>query len=412
MKRKFIPSILLALSSQFSLYAQQVMVAGPGAVITVQSNASMYVEGGIALDDHSKLYNEGSLTVSKTGTAAADFIEAGSSPYNHGNGKIIFSGAGVQKMHSTNQFGQIEINNGGLYLGSDANALRWVLNTGNINTGSYSAIVLSADADALIAGSGNEGFAHSWVNGNLRRYVDPKNVNSYFLPVGNIDKPFPARMDDLSANPLSGIRFINASFQSISGDDRGLKIAMPGKACTSVNETGVWQIVPDGVPVGGNYGLTFFTSGFNLLNSLEYAIVNRPAASYQAADWMIPVGEPLTGLPASDLARKKITSFGQFGIGVITRILPAISYTDPLGSKSLRVYPNPVVDNTFYIEYSGSALSAVKLLGTDGRMVACNYLVKKQGHVKVTLPAFLAKGIYTLEVETEKGLQSILISLQ
>ena len=80
--------------------------------------------------------------------------------------------------------------------------------------------------------------------------------------------------------------------------------------------------------------------------------------------------------------------------------------------SSLRVFPNPVTNNGFFVQYSGMKINEVKLVASDGKRVPCNFNLQKSNLLRISLPAFLARGIYTLQLETDKGLQSTLINLQ
>ena len=402
----------LSFCGQIPVHAQQTMVVSRGSVVTVQSGADMYISGGINLDDQSKLFNEGTVTISNPGSTTIDFKDISTTSYRYGSGKFIFAGQGNQRLLSANQFGQIEINNGGLDLASDISSGYWTLNSGKINTGSYFVIVGSADGDAISAGQFNEGFSKSWINGKMRRFVNPSATNSYLFPVGDYSKVNIAMMNDLSNHPLTGIRFINASFTSRSGNDGGLNISLPGKTCTGVCNGGVWHLQPNADPTSGHYSLQLFINGFTGLENKEFSIINRPDASVNAAEWLIPSGDPVAGNSSLYVSRNRLSSFGQFGIGIITRVTPVISNTETGKTNSLKVYPNPVIDKEFYVEYKGGKINGLKLIAGDGKIVACNFNLQKSGQLRVTLPFLLAKGIYTLQIDTENGLHSTLISLQ
>ena len=402
----------LTFCSQLPLLAQQTMLVSRGSVVTVQSGATMYINGGLNLDDQSKLFNEGNITVSSSGNTTADFKDISTSSYRYGSGKFEFTGLGNQRLLTANQFGHIEINNGGLDLASDITSGYWTLNSGKINTGPYFAIVSSADEDAVRAGLVNEGFTRSWINGNLRRYINSSTVNRYLFPVGDHSEVNMAIMNDLSNHPLTGIRFINASFTPKPGNDGGLKINMPGKTCTGVCSGGVWHLQPDADLAGGHYSLQLFINGFTGLENKEFSIINRPDASVNAIEWLIPSGDPGASNSGLYISRNRISSFGQFGIGIISRVVPVISYTEAGKTNLLKVYPNPVIDKEFYVEYTGGKINGLKLISGDGKIVACNFNLQKAGQVKVSLPFLLAKGIYTLQIDSENGLHSTLISLQ
>ena len=413
MKRVTLCLSLLSICN-FSLYAQETVVAASGSSIAIASNGSMYVSGGMVLADNSQLTNDGIVTLDKTVTAKADFTDHTTTAYNYGIGKFVFSGFGTQNILSANRFNQIEVNNNGLDLLSDIQSNNWNLKTGLINTNNFYAIAISTNASAVQADVLNDGFTKSWINGNLRRYIDPVKVNNYLFPVGDAIKLNMAEMNDLSANPLKGVQYINASFGYKPGNDRGLNINQYNKTCVAINNSGVWHLVTDAVPAYGNYNLKLYLNGFTGLGNGEYNILQRPDASASAAEWMLPVGNNVQFAGTTDryISKNNIAVFGQFGIGIITTVAPVAGYTETKNETALKVYPNPVINNEFYVQYIGTKVNSLTLVASDGKIVACNFNLQKADQLKVTLPVFLAKGIYTLRLNTNTGLQSTLINLQ
>ena len=401
----------LLIISQFELRAQESLVASTGSVITVESGAGLFITGGIEMQKNSTLYNDGSIAISKTSTAAADFTDHNDKVYSYGTGKFIFAGTGSQNIFSVNRFGLIEVNNSGLNLMSDIRANNWYLKSGKVTTGNFYAIVSGTDEDAIQAGISNSRFSLSWINGNLRRYINPVAFNRYLFPVGDDAKVNMAELDNLSYKPLTGLQYVDASFGAKPGNDAGLNIRTANRYCASVSNGGVWRLVTDAVPSGGNFDLKLFVDGFKGLENKELGILQRPADSYMASAWTLPAGNSL--FAADRLGRyiseNNLSKFGQFGVGIISMVTPVTSYVK---DASLKVYPNPVIDNQFYVEYNGIKVNAVKLLAADGKTVACNFKIQKSNQLKVSLPVFMAKGIYTLQLDTDNGLQSTKINLQ
>ncbi len=109
-------------------------------------------------------------------------------------------------------------------------------------------------------------------------------------------------------------------------DSSFLKMA---RRMPSSNTAGVWHLTPDMEPTGGKYDLLLTTSGFSSLMDNQFAILERPDASSNAVDWMVPAGSSLpaagTGgrTVASGIARRNsLSAFSQFGIGMTATPLP------------------------------------------------------------------------------------------
>ena len=414
MKRVSVCLFVLFIGFQINIYAQEAVVAASGSAITVQSGSSMYIGGGMSLADNTILINDGSITLDKSEKGMADFTDHNANTYSYGNGKFVFTGSGIQHILSTNRFNQIVVNNAGLDLLSDVQSNDWLLGSGIINTHGFYVIAASANIDALQADLSNDRFTRSWINGNLRRYIDPVNINSYIFPVGDAKKMNMAEMDNLSADPLRGVQYINASFVPRPGNDGGLNINMPNKTCVAVNNAGVWHLETDAASSDGHYNLKLYLNGFSGPGNNEFMIIQRPNASGNAADWVLPAGKDpqIVGTTERYASKNDISVFGQFGIGLITMVSPVISYTETKKDNSLKVYPNPVINNEFYVQYTGAKVNSLILVAADGKKVACIFNQQKSGQLKVNLPVFLAKGIYTLQLDTDSGLRSKLISLQ
>ena len=313
------------------LQAQDVIKVQNGASITVQNGADIVVLGGIALDNGSSLVNNGSITLKQNGVSgAANWTDNSISSYNHGTGKVVFNGNGGHSFISANSFERIEVDaSGHLTLGSNIQSNKWYLTNGKINTSSFAAIALASTALAVEADAANTNFANSWFNGNLRRYINPALVNQYVFPVGDATRANRAVMDNLTANPLNNLTYINASFGPKPGNDVGLVAAENGQGYVSVNNGGVWYLTPDAVPASGTYDLQLYFNGFTGLIDNSFGILRRPDASSNAADWSAPAGSNLPAnnnpgrLVSSGFARRNaIGSFSQFGIANLSVPLP------------------------------------------------------------------------------------------
>ncbi len=356
-------------------FAQDVLFAGNGAVITVQNGATLFANGGINLQNNSSLNNAGTITIARTAATTADFTDNSSTAYNYGIGQFVFTGSGgTQSANSINQFGRIQVDNTGLNLLSNINASTWILKSGKINTSAFIAIANSTAANAVQADITNIGFANSWINGNLTRYISPATVNNYQFPVGDATKVNLAEMDNLLAIPLTGVNYITASFGPKPGNDIGLNVSELGTAYMAINNGGVWHLSPDANPASGVYDLKLFFNGFTGLADNAFGILRRPDASANAIDWIVPVGSvlPAAGTLGRTVAgtyarRNNISTFSQLGIGTSSAPLPLqlISFTATKKDKTvlLQWITNNEINTSHFELYRSEASGSMQYLG-------------------------------------------------
>jgi Secretion system C-terminal sorting domain len=319
-------------ASQINLQAQDVVKIQNGAVVTVQSGAEVVVQGGVSLDNGSTVVNSGTIRLKQNGGAgAADWTDATVTPYSYGAGKVIFNGTGGHFVNSRNTFGQVDVDAAGnVTLGGDLNTNKLYLISGKVNTTpAFKAIVLDNAQLAVDADPTNTNFANSWVNGNLRRYLSTATVNNYEFPVGDAAKVNRAVLTNLTASPLNNLNYIDASFGAKPGNDVGLIATENGSPYVAVNNGGVWYLTPDAVPSAGAYDALLYFNGFAGLSDNSFGILKRPTSSVLAVDWIKPAGSvlPANNQPGRTVAagyarRNNITSFSQFGIGLLSGVLP------------------------------------------------------------------------------------------
>jgi len=326
------------------LSAQDLLKATNGSVISLQSGAVFFINGGVNLVDGSRISNAGTITVQKTASGSADFTDNTGNPYNYGGGGFVLSGTGAQTIKSPNQFERIDVSNAGLNLASNIKANSWYLKSGVVNTGTFTAIATSGAATAVQADASNTNYSNSWINGTLQRFITPATVNGYLFPMGNATKTNMAEMDNAAAGPLTGVSSITASFGPKPGNDNGLNVSESGTPYSIVNDGGVWYLTPDANPTGGAYNLKLYINNFPGLTDNSFGILDRPLASSDASDWIVPAGSslPASGSPGRTVAggyalRNNISSFSQFGIGMSVTPLPLdlLSFTALKKDKSV-----------------------------------------------------------------------------
>ncbi|MEO5564108.1 MAG: T9SS type A sorting domain-containing protein [Chitinophagaceae bacterium] len=395
MKQQFLftCAFLLHISHVFS---QEVLHVQNNAVLTIQTGASITISGGIALDNGSRLTNNGIVTLTKnTKGGSSDWIDNGATAYEYGPGKLVLNSLNEASSHtlsSKNLFTALDINAGSVSLVSDIRAVNWQLINGTVNTGNFRAIVTGSTATALQAAAGNTDFSKSWFNGTLRMYATPATINKYIFPVGNTTGPRLAVCDNLVADALNNVTYIDAAFKPKPGTDIGLLVAENGIPDTAVSDAGVWILTPDAIPTTSTYDLLLYITGFPGLTDNRFAILRRPAGSANAADWSVPAGStiPATGSPGRTLAggyakRNRVNGFGQFGIGIAGQ---------PPSTVTVSMYPNPSTGQFVVIILGSARTYEAKLVDAMGKTLR-RFTVSGVNNTTVTgLPA----GIYFLVI--------------
>jgi hypothetical protein len=138
MKYISVLSFFLMLTPGSFLFAQTSFYAEPGSVITIESGASLFANGGITLDSNSILNNSGTVTIIRNGSASSDFFDNSITPYNYGTGTFVFTGTGGSQTFDGKFFSNLEINNpaGVNMLTEKIVSNNLFLNSGFLNMGS------------------------------------------------------------------------------------------------------------------------------------------------------------------------------------------------------------------------------------------------------------------------------------
>lgn len=310
--------------------AQEVLRVQNGAILTVGSGAVLTLNGGITLDNGSKLNHSGTITVKSYGASGmGDWVDNGVTPYGYGSGTTVFNGAATQTVSSLNSFGSVTMNGTALSLGSDMTAGSWVLTSGVVTTNAFKVVATSTAATAIQAGGTNPNYTVSWIDGMVRRYIAPSTVDSYDFPIGGGGGSNLVTLANLTANPLTGTQYLDVNFGAKPGNDNGLIVTEDGHPYIDVNTGGVWHITPDAEPGGGKFDLLCYFSGFSGLQDNEFALLERPDGSSNAADWTVPSGSSLPDggtvgrTVAGGYARRNgLTAFSQWGVGQTAVPLP------------------------------------------------------------------------------------------
>jgi hypothetical protein len=111
MRSSLFLSLIFWVAACSSIRAQTILHATTGSVVTVQAGASLYVNGGVILDNNSTLNNTGTVTIARNSIAPADFIDNTVAPHSYGAGKFILIGTGGSQSIQGSVFYDLEINN-------------------------------------------------------------------------------------------------------------------------------------------------------------------------------------------------------------------------------------------------------------------------------------------------------------
>lgn len=326
--RVLICLIMVGLFSR-PVQAQDALHISNGGIVFVMNGTVLTVKGNVSLANGSILLNLGAVQVNDGSGGNGNWIDLSMATGNYGPGQFIFNANANQQITTPHLFNSLEVNNIGLELFSDLRANKWTLKRGIVTTHSFFAYAAGGAANAIEADPVNPGFSQSWFNGNLRRLFVPQSAGGYIFPVGNSLQANPIVMDNLSADPVAGPFAITAAFINKPGDDVGLMVSEGGSSYVTINNAGVWTLTTERAVMGSNYDLSLYLNGFTGLTNNAFTILHRPAASSNAADWKVPAGNTLPpgnmpGRLVTDGFAKRInmTSFGQFGIGMATSVLP------------------------------------------------------------------------------------------
>lgn len=158
---------------------------------------------------------------------------------------------------------------------------------------------------------------------------------------------------------------------------------------TTANETNTshFELLRGGQPVSMQY--------LDKLNAAGSSTSNR---TYTYTDY-----KPLSGMSFYQL--KMVDIDNNYKLSQVVKV----NFDD---ITSLKVYPNPVSGKTIFVDLTGAEPKEVKLIATDGKQVACNFIIQGNNQLKVTLPTGIAKGSYVLQLHNDDGNHNTTVLVQ
>ncbi|TMI93856.1 MAG: hypothetical protein E6H06_10740 [Bacteroidetes bacterium] len=314
------------------------------------------------MENGSGLLNNGTLRLKNSSIAnGSDWIDNSISGALSGTGMVIFNSTNNHNFSGLTNFYTVQINSGGLNLGNNLTISHLLqLVNGKINTSANFVFLNNNSASSFLNDVTNAGYVHSWINGNFRRLIT-SNTSTYDFPVGSGTR---SNLLQFVNNSITGTSYLTASFGPKPGTDAGLNVTESTTYYTGVNNGGVWYLIPNTAPSGGNFALQLYFNGFTGLADNKFGILRRPDASSNGADWIIPPGSSLEannglGRKVSDgfARRKQISSFSQLGIGMLANVPNVVACSHPQG-----FYGNARGTACYTFNGSSSMVSSTQLM--------------------------------------------------
>jgi hypothetical protein len=355
--------------------------------LTVNSGANLTVASTGALQMNGSLVNSGAFT----SAGLVSFLSGGA----------VTSDGFVTRDLEVNLAGEVTLNGNITVSGS------LILGNGSVITGSFEVNVTNDNSNAVVSSGGNNNFRSGWVAGNLRRSI--KAVDEiYHFPVGSIAEGNNAEFIN---HNVAGVSSILAHFRPKPGTDVGLNVIETSTANPygSVSNGGVWYLEPNGAITSGNFDLKLwfhnqatFTTG---LVDNSFSILNRPASSTLASDWVKPATNStyVAGTVSSGyVQRNGINALGQFGMGIT---LYPVSVKNATINNQIKISPNPF-HASFNVKLDLDRLNtiSIKVFDQAGRLVVQQNAGKTVGVSNISVDASsLPEGIYTVVIEGNEG---------
>jgi len=346
----------------------------------IASGTTLCIAGGLKADSNALLVNNGKVIIkTHSDPGNENWTNNTGTGFLSGTGKVIFSSSEQQAITGTNTtvFYDLEINNtsdSGIDLGISAIVQDTLfMYDGIINTGSNFIIVTNVDSSA-ITGYTKEVSTPSFINGNLRRYINPC-AYAYGFPVGWNGLYY---LQEIQITDLQDtIIYLDAKFDTLDNHNNAeLNVTESGNEYESVCNEGVWYLTPDQQPSSVTYNYWGYTGNFTgcVLEDNRFAILKRYDNSLTATDWDCDncgIGNGLNpnngdGRLVTDgyALRKGMSSFSQFGIGKI-----ACSNTVELGNDTSFCQGSSVILDAgpgFSYNWSGGSTDQTLVVNNSG----------------------------------------------
>jgi hypothetical protein len=275
------------------------------------------------------------------------------------------------------------------------------LTKGYVITGGNQVHVTNRSGSAVVAGPGNTNFASGWIAGNLRRELQT-GIETYNFPVGSVNG---GNNIEMNTRNIVGTSTILAYFGVKPGNDNGLNVFENATPYGSVNNGGVWYMIPNDTAVSGNFDLKLYFNGqtafTNGMTDNGFSILNRSQSSVMASDWKIPAtnSQYVAGQVTNGYAqRNNVKAFGQFGIGLT---LYPVKVKGTAYSGSVTIQPNPFnAEFAVNMNIPRTAQVTVNVYDQAGRMVAQQNAGKLAGSNSLKVnTGNLSEGTYTVVVK-------------
>ncbi len=355
--------------------------------LTVNSGANLSVAATGALQMNGSLVKSGSFTSAGT----VSFLSGGA----------VTADGFVTRDLEVNLAGEVTLNGNITVTGN------LLLGNGSVITGSYEVNVTNDNSNAVVALGGNSNFRSGWIAGNLRRSI--KTVDeTYQFPVGSIAEGNNAEFIN---HNVAGVSSVLAHFRPKPGTDVGLNVfeTATSNPYGSVSNGGVWYLEPNGSITSGNFDLKLwfhnqptFTAG---LVDNSFSILNRPASSTLASDWVKPPTNStyIAGSVSSGyVQRNGINAMGQFGMGIT---LYPVSVKNATINNQIKISPNPF-QASFNVKLDLNTVNtiSIKVFDQAGRLVVQHNAGRTVGASSISVDAStLPEGVYTVVVEGNEG---------
>ncbi|MFN5218233.1 MAG: T9SS type A sorting domain-containing protein [Sphingomonadales bacterium] len=275
------------------------------------------------------------------------------------------------------------------------------LTKGHVLTGSYQVHVTNRLGSAVIAGTGNNNFAASWIAGNLRRELQT-GLETYNFPVGSTNG---GNNIEMNTRNIVGTSSLLAYFGVKPGNDMGLNVFENGTPYSAVSGGGVWYLIPNTTAISGDYDMKLFfnnqvvfTGG---MTDNGFSILNRSQSSVMASDWKTPdlnstyvAGQVTNGY----VQRNSVKAFGQFGIGLT---LYPVKVKGTQYSGSVTIQPNPFnAEFAVNMNIPKTTQVTVHVYDQAGRLVSQQNAGKLAGSNSLKVnTGNLSEGTYTVVVK-------------